>query len=93
MVTKDIREAFPGPVAGEGLVVLNPPYGIRVAENVKLAGLYVSAGKALRAQFPGWRVAAVCPDKALAGRLGKDMEQVTQFDNGGIKVGLFLGQL
>lgn len=93
VVTKDVREAFPSPPTGPGLVVLNPPYGIRVAENVKLAGLYGSTGKALRAQFPGWRVAAVCPDKALAGRLGKDMEAVTHFDNGGIKVGLFLGQL
>ncbi len=82
-------ESPPGP----GLVVLNPPYGKRVGENAKLAGLYRRTGEALRRDYPGWRVAAVCPDKALAGRLGKGMEELTRFRNGGLQVFLWVGTI
>ncbi len=89
---KDISAAFERTLEGVGLVVLNPPYGVRVADNVKLAPLYHKIGGALRAQFPGWRVVMVCPDKALAGRVAK-MEELVRFKNGGISVGVFVGEL
>lgn len=89
---KDISAAFEPSPQGPGLVVLNPPYGIRVADNVKLAPLYHKIGGALRTQFPGWRVVMVCPDKALAGRVAK-MEELVRFKNGGISVGVFVGAL
>lgn len=91
-VCKDIGQAFETVPEGPGLVVLNPPYGVRVADNVKLAPLYHKIGGALRAQFPGWRVVMVCPDKALAGRVAK-MEELARFKNGGISVGVYVGQL
>ncbi len=91
-VCKDISKAFETTLEGPGLVVLNPPYGVRVADNVKLAPLYHKIGGALRAQFPGWRVVMVCPDKALAGRVAK-MEELVRFKNGGISVGVYVGQL
>ncbi|MCP4807859.1 MAG: hypothetical protein GY913_09995 [Proteobacteria bacterium] len=81
------------PVQGPGLVILNPPYGKRVAENIELAPLYRKTGQALRLQFPGWRVACVCPEASLAGHLGRKMEQVARFSNGGISVSLFVGEL
>ncbi len=77
----------------DGLVVVNPPWGHRIADNKKLSGLYLGLGKGLANSFPGWRVAVVCPDKALAGRLGKGMEQVAKFTAGGIKVGAWLGEI
>lgn len=89
---KDIGEPFAAPPQGTGLVVLNPPYGKRVADNVKLAPLYRKIGSSLRAQFPGWRVAVVCPDKALAGRIAK-MNELCRFSNGGINVGIYVGTL
>ncbi len=88
----DISQAVESP-PGPGLVVLNPPYGKRVGENAKLAGLYRRTGEALRRDYPGWRVAAVCPDKALAGRLGKGMEELTRFRNGGLQVFLWVGTI
>jgi len=89
---QDIAQPVESP-PGPGLVVLNPPYGRRVGENAQLAGLYRRTGEALRRDYPGWRVAAVCPDKALAGRLGKGMEELTRFRNGGLQVSLWVGTI
>jgi putative N6-adenine-specific DNA methylase len=77
----------------DGLVVVNPPWGHRISDHKKLSGLYLGLGKGLANSYPGWRVAVVCPDKALAGRLGKGMEQVAKFSAGGIKVGVWLGEI
>lgn len=91
ILQKDVSEALERKMTGPGLAIMNPPYGRRVAENVKLAGLYRRAGKALGEQVQGWRVAAVCPDAALAGHLGRKMEEIARFSNGGIPVSLFVG--
>ena len=76
-----------------GLVVLNPPYGKRIGEKSRIHGLYTHFGKALRQRYPGWRVAVVCPEKSLAGRLAPGIQEVTRFKNGGLGVGLYLGEI
>jgi putative N6-adenine-specific DNA methylase len=76
-----------------GLVVVNPPYGQRIGEKGKIHGLYSHFGKALRHRYPGWRIAVVCPDKSLAGRLAPGIQEITRFKNGGLPVGLYLGEL
>ena len=87
----DLREVEPP--ADPGLIVLNPPYGKRVAEQKKLHPIYGSIGKALRERFSGWRLAVVCPDRALAGRLLPKMHDAARFKNGGLPVTLFVGEL
>lgn len=77
----------------DGLVVINPPWGHRISDNKKLSGLYLGLGKGLAKSYPGWRVAIVCPDKALAGRVAKGVEKVAVFSAGGIKVGIWLGEI
>ena len=77
----------------QGLVVVNPPYGKRIGEKGRIHGLYAHFGKALRQRYAGWRLAVVCPDKALAGRLAPGIEEVTRFKNGGLGVGLFVGEI
>jgi putative N6-adenine-specific DNA methylase len=76
-----------------GLVVVNPPYGQRIGEKGKIHGLYSHYGKALRERYPGWRIAVVCPDKSLAGRLAPGIQEMARFKNGGLAVGLYLGTL
>lgn len=76
-----------------GLVVVNPPYGQRIGEKSKIHGLYSHFGKALRQRYPGWRIAVVCPDKSLAGRLAPGIQELARFKNGGLAVGLYLGTL
>ncbi len=87
----DLRELEPP--ADPGLVVVNPPYGKRVSDLKKLHTLYGSLGASLRERLSGWRLAVVCPDKALAGRLLPRMEEAARFRNGGLGVTLFVGEL
>lgn len=76
-----------------GLVVVNPPYGKRIGDLGKIHGLYKHFGQKLAARYPGWRIAVVCPDKALAGRLAPGIEELVRFRNGGLPVGLYLGTI
>ena len=89
---QDVAVAVTAP-AGPGLVVLNPPYGVRVAANVQLASLYHRVGEALRRDYPGWRMVAIGPDKALAGRLAKGVEELTSFKTGGLQISLWTGEI
>jgi putative N6-adenine-specific DNA methylase len=75
----------------QGLVVLNPPYGIRVADRSRINGLYDKFGQGLRRTFPGWRLAAICPRPELARRLTPQIEEITTFKNGGLNVGFYGG--
>ena len=76
-----------------GLVVVNPPYGKRIGDPGKLHALYKQFGRSLSKRYPGWRIAVVCPDKALAGRLAPGIEERVRFRNGGLSVGLYLGTI
>ncbi len=40
----------------EGILISNPPYGVRVGEQEALADFYKQFGSALKHRFPGWRV-------------------------------------
>ena len=49
-----------------GLVIVNPPYGDRLGNKAKLAGLYASFGQVMRERFEGWRVALITNEAGLA---------------------------
>lgn len=53
-----------------GLAIVNPPYGRRIGESSELRALYAALGRALRAQFSGWRVGLLTSDAALARATG-----------------------
>ena len=45
---------MPAP-AGSGVIVTNPPYGVRLGETDELAEFYPKLGDALKRRFSGWR--------------------------------------
>lgn len=49
-----------------GLVIVNPPYGLRIGEKAPLLDLHATLGKVLADRFPGWRVGLFTTDPALA---------------------------
>ncbi|MEY8842363.1 class I SAM-dependent RNA methyltransferase [Cribrihabitans sp. XS_ASV171] len=53
----------PGP---PGLVIANPPYGVRIGDEKRLRALYGSLGKVLMERFGGWRVGVVTSSQTLA---------------------------
>ena len=54
------------PAGPPGLVMVNPPYGARLAEGTDLRPLYQSLGRVLRERFVGWRIGMVTSEPRLA---------------------------
>ncbi len=73
-----------------GLVIINPPYGVRLGDVKKLSALYKSLGTVLMREFSGWRVGIVTNTDKLAKATGLPfVENPMRFDHGGIKVSLY----
>jgi putative N6-adenine-specific DNA methylase len=66
-----------------GWVVTNPPYGIRTGDPATIAALWGRLGAVLRAGGPGWTLAAVVPDPALARELRLPLDRVLATTTGG----------
>lgn len=74
-----------------GLLLTNPPYGLRVSDGADLRALYARLGDVLRTGGPGWRLGMlVPPDRALAGQLRLRLTPAVRTTNGGLPVELLL---
>lgn len=71
---------------GPGLLITNPPYGVRVSERGPLRDLYATLGRVLREQGRGWRFAMLSADRALEGHTGLRFAERLRTSNGGIPV-------
>jgi putative N6-adenine-specific DNA methylase len=76
---------------GRGLLISNPPYGVRVGETAPLRNLYAQLGKILHQRAPGYRIALLSADKELEAQVGIDFREVFRTTNGGIPVRLVVG--
>ncbi|HSU14515.1 hypothetical protein [Longimicrobium sp.] len=76
------------PPEGPGLLIANPPYGVRVGETDALRNLYAALGRVARAKCPGWTVALLSADRKLEGQVGLPFAEVFRTSNGGIPVRL-----
>ncbi|HRQ78534.1 MAG TPA: hypothetical protein PLY94_08030, partial [Gemmatimonadaceae bacterium] len=72
--------------AGPGLLITNPPYGVRVSERGPLRDLYATLGRVLRERGRGWRLAMLSADRALEGHTGLRFAERLRTSNGGIPV-------
>ncbi|HEV8495864.1 MAG TPA: THUMP domain-containing protein [Gemmatimonadaceae bacterium] len=71
-----------------GLVVSNPPYGVRVGESDELRNLYAQLGNVIRRQRSGWTLALLSADRRLEQQTRLAFEERFQTRNGGIPVRL-----
>lgn len=77
-------------IAPIGLLLTNPPYGLRVSDGADLRGLFARLGDVLRAGGRGWQLGLFMPaDKALLGQLKLRTTSKFRSSNGGIAVELF----
>jgi putative N6-adenine-specific DNA methylase len=73
-----------------GLVICNPPYGIRLEDKRALGAVYARLGRTLRERFAGWRIGIVTSDKNLAHATGLTFEPAGQpVLHGGLRVNLY----
>jgi putative N6-adenine-specific DNA methylase len=77
------------PVGPRGLLLTNPPYGVRVGRTRTLRDLYAHIGHVLRDRFPDWRAAILCPPD-LRVTVGLDLRPVLSTRTGGLAVELAL---
>lgn len=77
------------PPATEGVMVMNPPYGVRLGDEAELAELYPKLGDVLKQKFAGWRVYIISADANLPKLIRLDASRKTPLFNGALECRLY----
>jgi putative N6-adenine-specific DNA methylase len=83
----DITEAIPP--AESGVMVANPPYGVRIGEDEELALLYPKMGEVLKRKFAGWNTYFLTNDLRLPKLMRLTPSKRTPLFNGPLECRLF----
>ena len=75
--------------AKEGIIVTNPPYGVRLGEQQELAEFYPKLGDALKKKFTGWRAYILSADMRLPKLIRLAASKRTPLFNGALECRLF----
>ena len=75
--------------AAEGVLVTNPPYGVRLGEQGKLAAFYPQLGNVLKKKFSGWRAYLFTADLRLPKLIGLSPSKRTPLYNGPLECRLY----
>ena len=77
------------PPAPEGMIVTNPPYGVRLGEKEELAAFYPQLGDALKQRFAGWTAFIFTGDPELAKRIRLSPSRKPVLYNGALECRLY----
>jgi putative N6-adenine-specific DNA methylase len=77
--------------SASGLIVTNPPYGVRVGETDHLRDLYARLGSVSKSK-PEWRLGVLTSDSALVRQIGIPLRPRFSTSNGGIPVSFFVSE-
>ena len=77
------------PPAPSGVIVTNPPYGVRLDESEALAALYPRLGDALKKKYAGWTAYIFTADLRLPKLIGLAPSRRTPLYNGALECRLF----
>ncbi len=75
--------------AAEGVLVTNPPYGVRLGELDELAAFYPKLGDVLKQKFAGWRAYVFTADLRLPKLIGLTPSRRTPLYNGALECRLY----
>jgi putative N6-adenine-specific DNA methylase len=75
--------------ADEGILVTNPPYGVRVAADQDMTVWYPKLGDALKQRFPGWRAYLLTADLRLPKLIGLTPARRIPLFNGPLECRLY----
>ena len=75
--------------ANEGIIVTNPPYGVRLGEQQMLAEFYPKLGDVLKKNFTGWRAYILSADMRLPKLIRLAASKRTPLFNGALECRLF----
>jgi len=77
------------PPAPSGIIVTNPPYGVRMEDRDELAAFYPKLGDALKKKYSGWTAYILSSDMQLAKKIGLAASKRTPLFNGALECRLF----
>ena len=77
------------PPAAAGVIVTNPPYGVRLGDQAALAAFYPRLGDVLKRNFAGWRAYIFTADPRLPKLIGLAASRRTPLFNGALECRLF----
>jgi putative N6-adenine-specific DNA methylase len=80
-------------VEGTGIIISNPPYGLRVSKGKDLRNLYDQFGNVLKARYRGWQIVLLGSQKQLLTRTGVNFESYISTTNGGVNVFMAVGRV
>jgi len=83
----DVLEA--APPAESGVLVTNPPYGVRIGEDADLAAFYPKLGEALKRKFAGWNTYFLTNDLRMPKLMRLSPSKKTPLFNGPLECRLF----
>jgi putative N6-adenine-specific DNA methylase len=75
--------------AAQGILVTNPPYGVRLGEQDELAAFYPQVGDVLKRKFAGWRAYVLTADLRLPKLIGLSPSKRTPLYNGALECRLY----
>ena len=75
--------------ASSGIIVSNPPYGVRLGNADDLASFYPKLGDALKQKFSGWRAYILSADMTLPKLIRLSASKRTVLFNGALECRLF----
>jgi putative N6-adenine-specific DNA methylase len=78
----DFRDLIPP--AGPGVLVCNPPYGVRLGADDDLEALYADLGRMVRERCGGWTLWLLSGNPALSGALRLKASRRISVSNGGL---------
>ncbi|MCG8615531.1 MAG: RNA methyltransferase [Desulfobacterales bacterium] len=77
---------------GQGVVVLNPPYGKRLGKDMDIRKFYREISRKLTGDFKGFRAGIIYPEKYLTGELGLKLTPMPLF-HGGLDLFAGIGEI
>lgn len=79
------------PPCPPGLLVLNPPYGLRLDRGSDILGMYRKIARMIENEWAGWGYAVIVPDQDLARRWPLSTETTIRFMHGGLRAVALIG--
>ncbi len=76
----------------KGLVVLNPPYGLRIGSRKETAGLFQEILNKLTLDYKGWQVALLSPERKFVEK-ADFKKKLMPISHGGLKLVLMMGKI
>lgn len=88
IATCDVQDARPN--GADGIMLSNPPYGVRLSEVQALHALYPQLGSWLKQHYPGWRVGMFTADRDMPKLMRLTPSRKIPLYNGKLDCRLFL---